>query len=155
MSVSNTLATTLSDRLATITVANGYQTDIGTNVFRGRRRLDLHQIPCAVIIEGDERVLSEQRAALPGRAYKKSLQLAQQYDLEGHAACDADHPNDMAHKIIADIKKCLFTGDVTFSGLVKDIKYIARAISPREDGFAVVAGAIRIELEFVEDLTNP
>ena len=42
--------------LSSITKANGYETDLGTRVFRGRRSIDDSAVPCAVVLEGPDSV---------------------------------------------------------------------------------------------------
>jgi len=154
MSTAETLATTLATTLGQVLTTNGYITNLGAKVFRGRRNLNETHIPCIVIIEGNDRVTDEARSAPRIGERKKMVKLAQRYTLEGHLVCDADHPNDAAHDSTADMKKCIFA-DVTLNGAVRDIKYVGRTISAREDGIEVVAGAIEIELEYTEDLSNP
>ena len=41
-------------RMQGITVANGAETDTGLRVYRGRRNVDETQVPCAVVIEGND-----------------------------------------------------------------------------------------------------
>lgn len=144
--IAATLAQALTDRLETITVANGYMTDIGLRVFRGKRRLDEQHIPCTILLEGDDR---------PTGSALRSTSIAQTYIIEAHANCDPDNPNDTAHKMIRDMKKAIFGADPFFGRTVKKIEYMGRTISPREDGLDVVAAGIEIELTYVEDLTNP
>lgn len=146
MSAANNIAIELSNRLGTITVTNGFQTDIGTNVFRGKRRLEEANLPCVVIMEGDDSVTATSL---------KSASIFQQYFFEGHAACDPNNPNDKAHDIIADLKKAVFNGDLTFGRTIRKIDYKGRSIATREDGTPVVAASIHVEVQFVEDLTNP
>lgn len=144
------LANKLSDKLAQITTANGFRTNIGERVYRGRRNLDTTNIPCVTIYEGEDRVEGEAM---------REVTISQLYVLEGHAACDVNHPNDRAHEIIADLKEALFKGvTVTtrpLDGLAKKLTYKNRIISPREDGQAFITGAVIIEVFFVEDLTSP
>jgi hypothetical protein len=154
MSTAETIASALATRLALITTTNGYTTNLGGKVFRGRRRLDETMIPSVVLIEGNDRVTDESRSAPRPGGRNKQVKLAQRYTLEGHLECDADHPNDAAHDAIADLKTAIFS-EMTLGGLVRDIKYIGRTISAREDGIEVVSGAIEIEIEYTEELGNP
>lgn len=146
MSTASTLATAISNRLKEITIANGYATDIGLRSFRGRRSLTENHMPCSVLVEGDD---------MPTSQALKGVVIRQTYAIEGHDACDANNPNDKAHLILGDIKRCIFGGDTEFGGLVKQVFYKGRNIQPREDGQAVVSASIVIEVQFVEDLTNP
>ncbi len=146
----------LTTLLEGISKANGYETDIGAQVFRGKRKIDDTHIPCAVIIEGEDKPGGTQGAA--------SQQITQSYVLGGYAECDADNPNDAAHKIIADIKKAVFTltdptkaetitGTATFGGRVKLVTYVGRDIGPRTDGMPIVFAVVHIDVIFTEQLT--
>ncbi|MFA9287997.1 hypothetical protein ACCQ08_24685 [Comamonas sp. SY3] len=147
----------INDLLAGISVANGYETDIGLKVYRGKRRIDDDAVPCAVLIEGEDNPTSDQGPA--------SQKVTQSYVLGGYTTCDPDNPNDAAHKIIADIKKAIFTvvnpskvdrhrGTHTFGGLVKNVTYRGRDIGPRADSVAIVFAVVHIDVEFVEQLTE-
>lgn len=146
MSVASEISDLLAARLAQISIANGYQTDIGARVMLGRRRLDESHVPCAILVEGDDTLKSEQR---------DRVLLEVVYMLEGHSACDPDNPNVTAHKIVADLKKSIWSGDATFGSRVKNLRYLGRQIQPREDGQATVAAGIEISLEFTEQLSAP
>lgn len=145
MSRASDIAADIAARLAKIDITRGYSTDIGTRVYRGRRKLDESHIPCAVIVEGDDSVTEQQML---------KASLAQRYILEGHSECDADNPNDIALGIISDLKRVVFDG-VQLIHCKRDVKYIGRIVSPREDGLNIVSAAIEIEVVFVEDLAAP
>lgn len=148
MSIANDIALAISARIATIKKVNGFSTDIGLKVMRGRKRLDPTMLPCAVLIERDDQVLDSR----PGQ-----VKVSQPFIIEGHAACDPDNPNDVGHQIIADIKKALFGEKFTYASgkQVVDVKYKGRSIAPREDGIEVVGAAVEVVVEFVEQLSNP
>jgi len=148
MSVANDIALAVSTRIATITIANGYNTDIGLKVMRGRKRLDEKSLPCAVIVERDDKILDSRPS---------QVKISQPFIVEGHTACDADNPNDAGHKIIADIKKAIFATKLKYGtdGQVITVNYTGKSIAPREDGMSVVAAAVEITVEFVEILANP
>ena len=153
MSIANDFAVEISNRMAAVSITNGFDTDIGLRVFRGRRRLDENQLPCAVLIER------------PDAATKQSLgkvKVTRKYVLEGHAACEPDNPNDAGHKIISDLKRAIFTGNITIDGRLTAngqkaflLEYEGSSIAPREDGISVVSANIEVSIEFVEDLSNP
>ena len=149
------IALHLTDLLAGISKVNGYETDIGLRVFRGKRKIDDTQVPCAVIIEGEDKPGGSQGPA--------SQQVTQSYVLGGYAECDPDHPNDTAHQIIADIKRAIFTcvnptraeqisGTTTLGGRVKSVAYVGRDIGPRTDGVPIVFAVVHIDVVFVEQL---
>ncbi len=148
MSKASGIAAELSTRLATILIANGYNTDIGANTFRGRTSIDADQMPCSVLYEGDD---TREAAVAPAGLVK----LSQKYTISAHLACDSDHPNDAAHLAIADMKKAVFGTDLRFENTVFRINYNGRTISPRPDGTAFVSAAIEISLSYSEDLKSP
>lgn len=152
MSTANDIALAISARIAQITTANGYATNIGARVLRGRRRLDPSMMPCAVIIERDDAVADFQPSNRDPRA-----KVRQPYILEGHTECDPDNPNDAGHLIIADIKRAIFSEEIRFGADQKviQVRYVGRTIAPREDGVTVVAAAVEISVEYVEHLATP
>lgn len=146
MTTAYEVSTAISDRVSTITIANGYNTDIGAKVLRGRRRIDNSDLPCVSIIEGEDNAQSQTL---------RSANITQTYYLEAQDECDPDHPNDKAHLLLKDLKRAVFGPDSTLMKTVKNVKYGGRAIAPREDGTTIVVASIQIEVMFVEDLTNP
>lgn len=142
------IAEGLKARLATITVATGAETDIGLRVFKGRKNIDEEQIPCAVLIEG-----SDQPTDRPGRMPCASIK--QRYTVAAYVNCDPDNPNDAAHMAIRDIKKAMFRDGGALGGRVLKISYAGRDIGPRADGYPAVFVVVHLDVEYVEDLTNP
>lgn len=135
-------------RMQQITVANGAETDIGLKVFRGKRKVDDDEAPCCVLVEGPDTPVDR-----PGKLPTSTI--TQTYILVGYLACDADNPNDAAHKIIRDFKRAIFKGDGTLGGAVIRANYRGRDIGPRADGVNIVTALIEITIDYVEDLTNP
>ena len=146
VSLAHDLSLELSQRFESITLVNGYQTNVGAAVYRGKLRLDPQDLPCTVMLEGDDRV--------DGRT-RKTAKLGQQYTVEAHADCDPNQPNDTAHKILADLNRALFSGDLTFGRRVAEVNYLGRAIGAREDGSNTAFASITFELVFSEDFTTP
>lgn len=148
------IAGRIAERLGGITVAGGFQTDVGTTVLRGRRNISEEDVPCTLLVEGED-TNSDQRM---GKA-----RIAQRYIMEGYSECDPDHPNDTGHAIVADFKRAIFTeaddpmlGPLGFpAGYVSDVRYIGRSITPRDAGVSQVAAAVEIEVSYVEELANP
>lgn len=151
------IAEHLAGILGTIRTANGYRTNIGATVFRGRLKHDEDRVPYAVLIEGEDRA-SDHRDV-------KDVKVAQDYVLGGYVMCDPDNPNDAAHDVIKDIKKAVFTSDLAWQapapgargigqGRVKALQYRGRDIGPRADGKNIVFAVVHITVEFAEDLTN-
>lgn len=147
MSKAKDIGTALSARVAEISVANGYLTDSGARVFRGKRRLAETDVPCTTLVEGSDAVVDQTL---------KLVKLNQRYIFEGHGPCDADNPNDMAHDILADLKRAIFAGaDRTLGGLVLKIEYVGRTIGAREDGVDLVFASVEVDVVYTESLQEP
>ena len=133
-------------------VANGYETDMGARLFRGRRHVDDEMIPCVAIHEGDDTVRD-------GPTRSGDVSLAQEYTIFGYLACDPDQPNTAAHALLRDMKRAVFrtagVADARWGGAVRKVTYVGRSIGPRADGAAFVLAAIRIQVEYVESLVQP
>lgn len=141
----------ISTRLSTIRTANGYETEIGSNVFRGKRKLPADdEVPLCILIEGDDRVDDD-----AGRQRTALIKVTQTYVIDGFSTCDPDNPNDAAHAMIRDIKKVLFKDGRTFGGKVSEVVYQGRDIGPRTDGVAIVQARVVVTVSFAEDLANP
>lgn len=147
MSTADKIATELAARLAQITIANGYQTDIGLRVYDGRRNLDESHMPCVVMVEDDDD---------PAAMQAPNSKTAMPWLIEGHTACDPDNPNAAGRKIVADLKKAVFSGDLTFGDKrAVACRYGGRSISPRTDGLALVSASVTIIVDVVENLASP
>jgi hypothetical protein len=142
------VAAEITARMGQVSIANGFNTDVGLRVLRGRRRIDDGQVPCIVIAEGLDQV-----TASPGRI--PSAEIQQTYILIAYHECHPDHPNDKAHELLKDLKRAVFKDGVTLGGKVHRIDYRGRDIGPRGDGVGIVCASIEVEVKFVEDLTNP
>lgn len=144
------ISNALFARMQGISIAQGYETDIGVTAFKGRRYIDEPMVPCSSLIEGDDKVMDS--------AQGKS-KLLQKYLLEGYAFCDPDHPNVVGHKILRDLKRAVFaeaTGKpATLGGAVKEVVYLGRVIAPRADGTNIVMAAIEVGVEYAELHTQP
>lgn len=142
------IAALVAGRVAGITVANGYNTNIGARVFRGRMSLNVKDLPCVVMVEGED-VVEESKGT--------KIRVTQRYILEGHSACDPLQPNDTAHLILKDLKRAIFGGDLSFGGALRpnDLTYAGRSIAAREDGTSICAASIEIDITYVEELSDP
>lgn len=157
---SSDISRRLSEILSTITVANGYQTDIGTRVFRGKWKHDEDAVPYSVVFEGEDDVP-------PGHSNIRDVAVRQEFILAGYVECDPDDPNDAADAVIADIKRAVFTSDLVPAppaagnrgigvGRVKQVSYMGKKVGPRSDGAerAYVFGVVQISILFAEDLLD-
>ena len=138
-------------RIASITTANGAETNIGLNVLQGKRKLPADdEVPCAILIEGEDSVDDT-----AGRMQTALIKVTQGYVIDGFDVCDPNNPNVKAQAMIRDIKRALFKDGRTFGGKVVEVSYVGRDIGPRPDGVALVQARVMIEVAFAEDLANP
>ena len=153
---SSDIAEYLTEVLGTIKVANGYNTDIGATVYRGRLKHDEDRVPYAVLIEGEDRPQENDGGRL-------DVTLEQDFVLGAYVFCNADNPNDAAHDAIADIKKAVFSSDLARrpvagarggNGRVAKLSYRGKDIGPRADGKNIVFAVVHISVTFAEDLLD-
>lgn len=139
---------TLEARIAQITVANGYETDIGLNVLVGKRKLAADdEIPCANIIDFAQNPKDLTKGAATD-AY-----VEQRFLVVGTAACeDKDRPNATGHKILRDIKKAIWKDGTTWGGLVGQIKFTGSDMGMRPEGGDFMQGAVSLTVSYVERL---
>jgi hypothetical protein len=145
------VANELKTRLATLTVLQGAETDIGRKVFGGRRKVDDTMLPCMSVIEGDD---------IPSReTATTTYELSQRYVLFAYLPCDPDDPNAAAHAALRDMKRAIFNSagkpSTTWGNKVRNVEYLGRDIGPRADGASFVLASIEIAVTFVEALHAP
>lgn len=143
------IAAYITGLLEQITKANGYNTDIGLNVMRGRRKIDDSHLPCAVIIEGEDKP--------DGPSGRYEVVLDQDFVVGGYDFCDPNNPNDQGHLIVKDIKKALWNRDTQADNLgrrVKSCKYMGKDIGPRADGEPMIFAVVHLQVRFAETLDD-
>lgn len=148
---SEDVANAIVARLQTITIANGAETDIGTEVQRGRIRVPADdELPLIQFVEG-----GDEPQDTAGKTQVALIKVAQVYVIDAYDLCDPLNPNAKAHKMIRDIKRAIFKDGRTLSGTVSEVEYLGRDIGPRTDGVAMVQARVTIRVSFAEDLANP
>lgn len=136
----------IAARLALALLTLGAETDLGARVYRGRRKIETEQMPCAVMVEGgDSDIKTNGRTS----TVKGLLQFA----LHAYVPCDPDNPNTAGHAAIRDMKRAVFADPDT--AFTRTLTYHSRDILPRADGTAFVLAVIDFSAEFVEDLAAP
>lgn len=144
------IAALLKTRMQAITIANGYNTDIGTRVLMGRRKIDASHVPCVVIIEGDDE---------PTREADSRMEIPVDLDFvfSAYVLCDPDHPNDAAHLAIKDIKRALWDRNTMGGNLgrkVVSFKYRGKNIGPAANGEDSVAVLVYAQVRYAEALDD-
>lgn len=148
------LAAALAARLETITRENGYHTDAGRRVWHGRLTINADDLPAITLFEREDEIESQRVSdSTGGKAIDANILLP--YAIEATAPCDADHPARVGHALVADIKRCIFAGDLTWGGLARLTQYTGRTIAGREDGSNIVTVAVFVRIGIVENLAQP
>lgn len=145
MSTAKEIGTALAANLATIVSVNGYKTDMGLRVYKGRRALDDSLIPCVVLAELPDQVADATNQGT-------TILVTQRYVIEAHVPCDPNNPNDAAHDAIEDIKRMIFRSE--HHAQIRALNYVGKAILPRQDGSAYVGASVTIECTLKEQLTG-
>lgn len=153
MSKAKAVAAYMHSLVSDITTANGYLTDIGLRVFRGRIALDDSCPPCVTIIETTD-------SSDDTTANGTNVAISQRFVFEAALPCDPDNPNDAAHDVICDLMKAVFRDvDPRSSGIVgrevSRIEYISKNIVPRKEGTSIVSASIAVNVRYSFDLKKP
>ena len=153
---SSDIAEYLTTVLQAIRVTNGYKTDIGATVYRGRLKHDEDRVPYCVLIEGEDRPQENDGGRL-------DVTLEQDFVPGAYVFCNVDNPNDAAHLAPKDTKKAVFSSDLARkqmagarggNGRVKNMEYKGKDIGPRADGKNIVFAVVHISVTFAEDLLD-
>lgn len=146
--VAKRIVQTLATRLGVVQVANGYNTDAGLRVFRGRRSFDASTVTLPVLSvwnpesEPDEMYHAER------------LDMTASVVVEGFAVADVNAPNDTAQDLLGDIKQALFlhetTADQTVNGLAVQIRFRGEVTQVPEEGATVVSVLVRADVFYPE-----
>lgn len=153
-SAEDALAAALADRLKTITRENGYRTDAGRYVWHGRLTIDPDELPAITLFEREDEIENQRvNNSTGGESIDTNILLP--YAIEASAPCDADHPARTGRALVADIKRCIFAGDLTWGGLARLTQYTGRTIAAREPGSNIVTVAVFVRIGIVENLAQP
>ena len=147
---SEDVALAIVERLLTIRIANGYETDIGRDVQQGRRKVPADdEPPCVQLVEGNDEIQDS-------TAKRTVIKIAQPYVIDAFDVCDPVNPNTQAHKMIRDIKRAFFGANADpLRVRLYELNYLGKDIGPRPDGAGFVQARVMIEVVFAEDLSAP
>ncbi|WP_349609138.1 hypothetical protein [Cupriavidus sp. DF5525] len=140
----------IKERLATIRVAGGYQTDIGARVYLGREFGNDEQdpVPLVSLHDGSGENKSDMRPHAGTNTWVRS------FVIEAFDACDPDNPLVKAHALIADIKRAVFK-DGGLDGLVMNLRIVGDRAMPRAAGSKTVCAQVLGAVEYLEKPTAP
>lgn len=155
MSKANDIAAALAARLATIRTANGYATEAGQHVYRGAIGIAEEQAPFISIVEQEDQVEDQRIKDRSAGADPIDADILLPFDIVAVGPCDPDNPSIAGHTLVADIKRAVFGGDLTWGGLATHTRYIGRSIPPRTAGSTLVEVRVSIRIGCVENLANP
>lgn len=107
---------TIADRAAVITIANGYYTDIGAEVFRDRRPPQVQELPAMMIYLG-ERIGAETQSC--------RTRCDHTITVSGYVAVnETDSSEELGIQLLADIQKAIeIESDSTLSGELNGAAY--------------------------------
>jgi len=149
----------MTDKLKTITPANGYNYDLSDRVFRGRLMYgDGDPVPMVSILEAP---LPEDPKATPagGDTWKGPWRLF----VQGWVDDDRENPTDPAHFLMADVKRALaearkgmIRGGVFGISRVTGLIIGENVVRPAEEHVNEYANFLLVvTLEIAENLTDP
>lgn len=127
-----------------------YNTDAGTRISRGRKRISKDEdFPLLIIHEGEEEVVKS--------AGESQVQNRLNVTVEGWVQADPINPLDDAHLLLADIQRCLFPALESRNnpGLIVQVQYLGRVIDPPDDGSRSCSVSVLLAIDWTEHLTDP
>lgn len=149
-SVAKRLVLEISSRCQQITVANGFHTNAGQQVFRGRVTFDAEADPLpALSIFAHEEVIEQ-------NMHDERMDVKLNIAIFAHAETDALNPLDIAEDLVADIKRAvLLLSNRSAGGLCQDIRYAGREAAPPEDGSNTTSVRVHFEVLYPEIYGDP
>jgi hypothetical protein len=127
----------LDELAGTITIENGYLTDMGLAHYNGRRSLTAENAPCVTLIEGPDEVPEQG---------PNSARIKQRYGFSAFVPCDTDNPNAAGHDAFEDILKAVFGQGRYLGGRVKEIAYVGHSMAPRQEGDNVIQVVVEVDV---------
>lgn len=116
------------EQLKTMATANGYNTDLGSSVFRAKNRVHEKELPVISILDGEEHV-ERKHGAL---AVTMALTVEVLIDAQDHDS------SPLANQILADILTCILSDNTPFHPLIDSVEYTSGSISYPEDISTIV-----------------
>jgi hypothetical protein len=150
----------LTELLQAITVADGYQHDLATSVFRGRVLFGSDDpLPMLAIVERPVEDLGGVESPRGSQVQRTLWDLL----VQGFVRDDKANPSDPAHYLLADVKKRLAIERserrqpnlLGMEGRVADMQIGAGVVRPPDDTSTMTMFWLPLTLELVEDLSNP
>lgn len=150
------IAAKLATRLGTIKVVNGYNTNAGNSIVRGRRSFgetDLSSNPAISVWIND---------ATAGQGNRDRMEVAIGIIIEGFFIIDTDNPDDDAEDLLGDIRKALLLStdqyvydSVSSKNLVSSFFPTGWVKELPEDGSKIGSVQLRIDAVYPETYGDP
>ena len=133
----------IGERAATITTANGFNTDIGLNTFRAISKVDPTLLPACVIFP-----LVETSEKMGGGDYLCSMPVK----IDAIALVGADNPSVLSELMLGDIRKALTGSAIT--PLIEEILYASGGTNDysRKDTVVVTA---QFTIKYYSKINDP
>lgn len=149
----------LTAALQEITIANGYASDLGMNVFRGKEYFgDDQVVPMVAILESPDEDFQE-----PPPQFSGANSGTWRIFIQGWVEDDMENPTDPAHILMADVKKRLAIeariaqkhNAFGMGGAVDRLTFSPGVVRPPDAISGKAYFWIVLHLMVIEDLTNP
>jgi len=135
----------IAQRLALITIVNGYKTDAGTNVIK---EMD-------VLIEGEQYYLN---VALGDdnteNQLSANMRLNQPFIIQAYSETPISNNVPERHKLLSDIKKCLLTYKKTCNE-ISNISYSTKEMVPRQGSEKYAQVNVLFNVQYLERKGDP
>jgi len=130
-------------RAATITTANGYNTDMGLNAFRAIPKIDPCRLPACIVYP-----LSETAERIGGGEYLCSMPLR----VEGVALLGIINPSALAEQMLGDLRQAFMGTSITT--LLEEIAYASGGTNDyaKNDTISVIAN---FTIKYFSTISDP
>ncbi len=135
-------------QLETITLANGYNTEIGMgNVYRSVPVLEQRVVPAISIWEQAE---MRERNKFGGTVKTLSVRI------EGLVETNGDnHPSSVANALLGDLETALMLSDTTLDPLINDIQDTAAEVVHFDFDQQLAGAVIEFSIQYTTEWGNP
>jgi hypothetical protein len=139
-------------RLSAITIAGGYNTDMGDSASIAQRQYNTDEITADGAVNVYDTGDSNEDDESMGSEYLLRLDLS----VEGHIRIGDNSAVTLANKLQKDIKKAvLLTSDRIMGGLVLDVRYTGREVEYPDAAGDVVSVKLNFYVLFMETYGSP
>lgn len=149
LTIAEQIIAALKSRAETIFIANGYRTDAGAHVFRGRQSLDVDDLPCVILWPGE---MTEIERHVGSTRARWELAIV----IEAVITADPNAPGTLADALCADLMLGLVGElDETLGGLTTALHIDGLRTDPRDDGGVTEGASLTLRAEYFCGHGNP